>query len=157
MSRRLPSAISVKGLPAGWCSRSPSRSSPKTCSASSRPCSGSSGWASASRWTISAPAMSSLSVMNQLPLDELKIDRAFVSALDGTESKQAMVTTVLNLARILGLNTVAEGVETQRQLDFLLHHGCQAFQGYHFAPPLPQAEFEAHWHAASRRPTAPPG
>ena len=92
---------------------------------------------------------SSLSLMNQLPLDELKIDRAFVSALDGTEGRQAMVTTILNLAGILGLNTVAEGVETQGQLDFLLRHGCQAFQGYHFSRPLPQADFEAFWHAAA--------
>jgi len=87
---------------------------------------------------------SSLSTLSQLPLDEIKIDRSFVSALDANEGNRAMVTTILNMAGILKLNIVAEGVETPDQLDFLLQHGCQIFQGYYFSRPLPKEAFEAY-------------
>ncbi len=92
---------------------------------------------------------SSLSLLNQLPLDELKIDRAFVGALDDTEGRQVMVTTILNLAGVLGLNTVAEGVETAGQQDFLLRHGCQLFQGYFHSRPLSREAFETAWRASA--------
>jgi len=88
---------------------------------------------------------SSLSYLNQLPLDEIKIDRAFVSALGQNEGDRAMVTTILNMAGILKLNIVAEGVETAAQLDFLLQHGCQIFQGYYYSRPLPKEAFEQYY------------
>ncbi len=88
---------------------------------------------------------SSLSTLNQLPLDEIKIDRAFVSALGQNEGDRAMVATILNMAGILRLNIVAEGVETPAQLDFLLQHGCRIFQGYYYSRPLPQEQFESYY------------
>lgn len=88
---------------------------------------------------------SSLSYLNRLPLDEIKIDRAFVSALDQDEGDRAMVTTILNMANILKLKIVAEGVETAEQLDFLLQHGCPAFQGYYYSRPLPKAQFADYY------------
>jgi sensor c-di-GMP phosphodiesterase-like protein len=56
-----------------------------------------------------------------------------------------MVTTILNMAGILGLNIVAEGVETQAQLDFLLQQGCRIFQGYYYSKPLPKDAFEQYY------------
>jgi sensor c-di-GMP phosphodiesterase-like protein len=88
---------------------------------------------------------SSLSHLNQLPLDEIKIDRAFVSALGKNEDDRAMVATILNMADILKLNIVAEGVETAAQLEFLLQHGCRIFQGYYYSPPLPKDAFEQYY------------
>lgn len=88
---------------------------------------------------------SSLSYLSQLPLDEIKIDRSFVSALSADEDNRAMVTTILNMAGILKLNIVAEGVETSDQLDFLLQQGCPIFQGYYFSRPLPKEAFEAFY------------
>jgi len=88
---------------------------------------------------------SSLSYLNRLPLDEIKIDRAFVGALDQKEGDRAMVVTILNMANILKLNIVAEGVETAEQLDFLLHHDCHVFQGYFYSKPLPKEQFDAFY------------
>ncbi|MBZ0106523.1 MAG: bifunctional diguanylate cyclase/phosphodiesterase [Sulfuricella denitrificans] len=87
---------------------------------------------------------SSLSYLNRLPLDEIKIDRAFVGALDQNEGDRAMVVTILNMAKILKLNIVAEGVETAGQLDFLLRHDCHTFQGYFYSKPLQKAQFEIY-------------
>jgi len=88
---------------------------------------------------------SSLSYLNRLPLDEIKIDRAFVNALGQNEGDRAMVTTILNMANILKLSIVAEGVETAEQLDFLLGHDCRIFQGYYFSTPLPKEEFASYY------------
>jgi diguanylate cyclase (GGDEF)-like protein len=85
---------------------------------------------------------SSLSHLNRLPLDELKVDRAFVLALGDDESDRALVVTILNMASLLGLNTVAEGVETAAQHAFLMHHGCGMFQGYFHSKPLAKEAFE---------------
>jgi diguanylate cyclase (GGDEF)-like protein len=90
---------------------------------------------------------SSLSYLNRLPLDEIKIDRAFVGALGQNEGDRAMVTTILNMANILKLKIVAEGVETAEQRDFLLHHGCHAFQGYYYSKPLPKEQFAEYYRA----------
>ena len=84
---------------------------------------------------------SSLSVIKQLPLDILKIDRCFVSDVS-SDSESAMITAaIIGLSRSLGLETVAEGVETEDQLDFLLEHGCRSIQGFLFAAPAPEPEF----------------
>ena len=88
---------------------------------------------------------SSLSYLSRLPLDEIKIDRSFVSALDHQEEGRAMITTILDMASVLKLKIVAEGVETPEQLDFLIRHDCQRFQGYHFSRPLPPEEFLAYY------------
>lgn len=88
---------------------------------------------------------SSLSYLNRLPLDEIKIDRAFVGALDQNEGDRVMVVTILNMANILKLNIVAEGVETAEQRDFLLRHDCHIFQGYFYSKPLPKEQFDAYY------------
>ena len=88
---------------------------------------------------------SSLSYLNRLPLDEIKIDRSFISALGQNNENKEMVVTILNLAKILKLNIVAEGVETIEQLDFLISHDCQIFQGYFYSKPLPKEQFEAYY------------
>ena len=80
---------------------------------------------------------SSLSYLKRLPLDELKIDRAFFVDLFGDTKSLALVSTLIYLARSLNLTTVAEGVETDEQLRFLQKGACDQYQGFLFSPPLP--------------------
>ncbi len=85
---------------------------------------------------------SSLSYLKSLPLDELKIDRSFVSSLDTDSSDATIVETVLAMAQHLGIDVVAEGVENRAQRDFLLMRGCRLFQGFYFHRPMPLEDFE---------------
>ena len=85
---------------------------------------------------------SSLSRLSKLPVDTLKIDRSFTSGLVGDESSQALVSTIVSLARAFKLNTVAEGVETAEQLQILRSLGCAQSQGYLHGRPVAAAEFE---------------
>lgn len=86
---------------------------------------------------------SSLSYLKLLPLNQLKIDKSFVDDIFDDPSHAAIARTIMALGSSLDLNVVAEGVETQQQLDWLLENGCQSFQGYFFSHPLPIAEIEA--------------
>jgi diguanylate cyclase (GGDEF)-like protein len=79
---------------------------------------------------------SSLSYLRRLPIDTLKIDRSFVSKLDCFDDKRQIVEVVLMLARALGLDVVAEGVETEAELDLLRAMGCDLVQGYYYHRPL---------------------
>ncbi|HXS53155.1 MAG TPA: PAS domain-containing protein [Usitatibacter sp.] len=100
---------------------------------------------------------SSLSHLRHLPVDVLKIDKAFVADIDPEPQRKArgrivrradnaggaaIVSAVIGLARGLGLDVVAEGVERKSQLHFLAREGCPACQGYLLCPPLPAGEFE---------------
>lgn len=85
---------------------------------------------------------SSLSSLREMPIDELKIDRSFVSRLGRHSADEQMVKTILTMANIFGLSTVSEGVETEEQFLFLLNNGSDMFQGYYFARPLDKEQFE---------------
>ncbi len=84
---------------------------------------------------------SSLSLLQALPLDELKIDQSFVHNLEHDASKRELVRKIIEMAGILGVATIAEGVETPAQRDCLTEMGCVAFQGYLFGRPVPVSEF----------------
>ena len=83
---------------------------------------------------------SSLSYLKRLPLDELKIDRSFFVNLFEDARSRSLISSLLFLARNLNLRTVAEGVETEQQLQFLQKERCDQYQGFLFRPPLPSAE-----------------
>jgi predicted signal transduction protein with EAL and GGDEF domain len=85
---------------------------------------------------------SSLSYLKRLPLDQIKIDQSFVRDIATDPDDAVMVQTIIGLARNFRMNVIAEGVETQAQLDFLKQNGCMAYQGYLFSKPVPIEEFE---------------
>ena len=95
---------------------------------------------------------SSLSYLKRLPLDQLKIDRSFVSDVLSDVSDAVIVRTILALAQSLELEVVAEGVENAAQVDFLVSNGCKRFQGFHFGRPVPIGEFERQHALVNCRP-----
>jgi diguanylate cyclase (GGDEF)-like protein/PAS domain S-box-containing protein len=105
---------------------------------------------------------SSLSHLRHLPVDTLKIDKSFVADINGGRRRAAesggaaIVAAVTGLARGLGLEVVAEGVERASQLEFLRDQGCGSFQGYLACPPMPVAELE-RWLARRPVPARKPG
>ena len=86
---------------------------------------------------------SSLAYLTRLPLDQLKIDRSFVDRLPEDRNDAMVAQTIIGMGRGLGLDVIAEGVETEAQRNFLMAQGCNAFQGYLIARPVPRAAFEA--------------
>ena len=97
---------------------------------------------------------SSLSYLKRLPLDQLKIDQAFVRNIVTDTNDAAIAKMVVALAESLALAVIAEGVEMQAQADFLAHLGCHAYQGYLFSKPLPLDGFEAFVRAQAGAATA---
>jgi len=83
---------------------------------------------------------SSLSYLKRFPIDALKIDRAFIKDLPESIKDAAICNVVMSLARHLKLATVAEGVEEERQLQYLADQGCTFIQGFHTGRPLPPDE-----------------
>jgi EAL domain-containing protein (putative c-di-GMP-specific phosphodiesterase class I) len=80
---------------------------------------------------------SSLTYLHRFPIDTLKVDRSFVRAIDQKEG-QAVAKTIVALAKSLELKTVAEGIETKEQIEFMQSLDCDYFQGFIFAKPMPQ-------------------
>lgn len=83
---------------------------------------------------------SSLSYLSRFSLNTLKIDRSFISEINESLNRQAIVLTIIQLAQNLGLKVIAEGVETKSQLDFLRTKGCDKVQGFLLAKPAPEEE-----------------
>ena len=86
---------------------------------------------------------SSLSYLKQFKVYKLKIDQSFVRDITDDPEYRAIVTAIINMASSLGLQTIAEGVETANQLNFLRLQGCNEVQGYYFSKPLTAKQFEA--------------
>jgi diguanylate cyclase (GGDEF)-like protein len=86
---------------------------------------------------------SSMSYLRRFPIDQLKIDRSFLSEITARSDDASIVGAIVSLAHNLRLKVVAEGVETVAQLDLLKTLGCDQYQGYQFSPPVPAAEFES--------------
>jgi EAL domain-containing protein (putative c-di-GMP-specific phosphodiesterase class I) len=84
---------------------------------------------------------SSLTSLKKLPISKLKVDKSFIDEMLTNKDDDAIVEAVLSLAKILNVSTIAEGVETQQQLNSLKQKGCDAIQGYLFSRPLPPDEF----------------
>jgi diguanylate cyclase (GGDEF)-like protein len=90
---------------------------------------------------------SSLSYLHRFPVDTLKVDRSFIGRMGGGDLNGEIVRTIITLARNLGMQVVAEGVETERQGELLRGLGCEYAQGYFFSRPL-EADAAARWLAA---------
>ncbi len=84
---------------------------------------------------------SALSYLKQFPIDVLKIDQSFIRDVVDDPGDAVLVNTIIAMARGLGMQVIAEGVETEGQLNFLKGAGCELVQGYYFSKPLPAGEF----------------
>jgi len=93
---------------------------------------------------------SSLSYLKLLPIDEIKIDRSFVSELNNTVSDQFMVSSILNMAQQFNLTVVAEGIENTEQFDYLQSSHCDLYQGFCFSKPLTDREFVKYYLQSGR-------
>lgn len=85
---------------------------------------------------------SSLSYLKQFPIHKLKIDRSFIADITMNDNDKAIVETIISMARHLNMNVIAEGIETEDQLEILKASACKEIQGYYFSRPLPADEVE---------------
>lgn len=99
---------------------------------------------------------SSLAYLKDFPFDIVKIDRSFVIDMTRRAEDAAIAKAVIGMAHSLRLKVVAEGVETEAQLNYLRRHGCDQIQGYYFSMPLPAAHFAALLRDGKRLPSAQP-
>jgi diguanylate cyclase (GGDEF)-like protein/PAS domain S-box-containing protein len=97
---------------------------------------------------------SSLSYLRRIEIDKLKIDQSFVRELGHNRGDESLVNAIISMARSLKLKTIAEGVETPEQLEYLRAQGCDEVQGYHFSKALPAVELDAWLAARASTPTA---
>ena len=88
---------------------------------------------------------SSLNQLSSLPIDVLKMDRAFIRNIEHSEKDMQFVKLILEIAKNLDMPVIAEGVETQEQLHLLKKYGCAMAQGFLFSPPLPPEEFASRF------------
>jgi EAL domain-containing protein (putative c-di-GMP-specific phosphodiesterase class I) len=84
---------------------------------------------------------SSLSYLRKFPIDELKIDRSFLTNVPEINEDNSIVKAIISMAHSLGLNLIAEGVESAEQLDFLRQHNCNVIQGFYYSKPLSKDDF----------------
>ncbi len=84
---------------------------------------------------------SSLAYLKKLPLNQLKIDKSFVQEITTDSNSVAIVETIISMAKHLRLDVIAEGVESEQELEFLRRLGCQTYQGYLFCRPMPADQF----------------
>jgi EAL domain-containing protein (putative c-di-GMP-specific phosphodiesterase class I) len=84
-----------------------------------------------------------LQYLKRLPLDQIKIDQSFVRDITDDIVDKSIVCTIIAMANTMGLNVIAEGVETEAQQRLLLEEGCANFQGYFFGKPVPIDLFDA--------------
>lgn len=88
---------------------------------------------------------SSLAILNQLPIDFIKIDKSFIQEVPHNIGQATLVKTIIEMGRSLGFQLVAEGVERAEQAEFLLQNGCHKAQGFYYSHPLPAHEFEKRY------------
>lgn len=93
---------------------------------------------------------SSLSFLNQLPLDTLKVDRSFIKNIEATGCNGELARLIIDIASSLKLKVVAEGVETHDQLEFLKSNGCNEYQGFYLSPPVSSRDFSELLESRSR-------
>jgi EAL domain-containing protein (putative c-di-GMP-specific phosphodiesterase class I) len=101
---------------------------------------------------------SSLSYLRQLPLNQIKVDRSFVRNVAESRRAAALARTIVQIGHDLGLDVLAEGIETEEQLGIMRAYGCTGFQGFHFGRPMSLTAFEdwlAETGRSDRRVTAP--
>ncbi len=94
------------------------------------------------RLTISAPASLPCAYLKQLPIDKLKIDRTFIKDMPDNKDDVAITQAIISLGQNLGLEIIAEGVETEAQQNLLKIMGCQEVQGYLYGKPISAEAFE---------------
>ena len=102
---------------------------------------------------------SSLVYLKRLPIDTLKIDKEFIDDLTRDPDDEAITSTIITMGHSLGLNVIAEGVETEQQLDFLREHGCDEIQGHWLSRPIDGASclaFIRGWQPSHARQAPPP-
>ena len=85
---------------------------------------------------------SSLSALNNFPINTLKIAKEFVDDITESQDARDMIGVIMGLSRTFKFTTLAEGIETQEQFDFLIENGCELIQGYIISPPVSATEFE---------------
>ena len=85
---------------------------------------------------------SSLAYLKKLPVSKIKIDRMFIKDIPNDKDDMAITKSIINLAKSLNLQVIAEGVETEQQKKFVFSNGCDCIQGYYYSPPIPAEEFE---------------
>jgi EAL domain-containing protein (putative c-di-GMP-specific phosphodiesterase class I) len=88
---------------------------------------------------------SSLNYLKRLPIDKLKIDQTFIRECPDDSNSNTLVRTIIIMAHLLKMKVIAEGVETEEQVSFLLEQGCKEAQGYFFSKPLPVTELETNY------------
>ena len=87
---------------------------------------------------------SSLAMLAQVPVDIIKMDMRFVQNLKSSKKQETMIRLVMDIAKYLDMEVIAEGVSDQSQVDFLRSVGCDIIQGYYFSKPLSEEEFVNH-------------